>query len=198
MAIAKYEIPTCPTDCGNIDNLPDTSMETCVEAMGLFESEIDEIYITIPDANGDAPNEIATWDASGITTWYNANVGNAADAKDIRRLVVVGDYDNDETEGITVSKRRTKTGTLSHVLNFTIDDLNDTNREMVRKLQCGATVVMWFKTIGGNFFGGVKGIQCDISQMKLPLARGEGNFEVATGQMSWERAAAPPRIAFPL
>jgi len=195
---SKYEIPTCPTDCGNISNLPAVSFESCVEAMKIFESEICDIYITIPDENGDAVNKPATWTGPAILTWHSSFVGDA-ELDTVRRVVVIGDLNSEDAETGTFSKRRQKAvGLKPHVLNATIDDMSDANREFIRQLECGATVVLWFATIGGNFFGGVDGILGDIFNVKLPLERGEGNYEYATFQFSWEAAAAPPRITSPL
>lgn len=195
---SKYQVPTCPTDCANLVNLPAVSFESCVEAMKLFESEICDLYITIPDANGDATVVPATWDEAGILAWHSANVGDA-ELDAVRRIVVIGDMNSEDPETGTFSKRRQKAvGLKQHILNATVDDMSDANREFMRTLECGATVVMWFATIGGNFFGGQDGILGDIYNVKLPLERGDGNYEYATFQFSWEAAAAPPRITSPL
>lgn len=197
MAKAKYEVPICPTDCGNLASLPDTNFLNCVEAMGLFESEICDIFMTVADENGDAANLPATFDEAGILAWESANVG--ADPKTWRRLTVIGDMSSEGSDAITVSKRRQKNPSLRNFnINATVDDMSDLNREYMRELQCGLEAVIYFGTIGGNFFGGTTGIRCTISDVDLPLERGEGNFEIATLVFDWEAAAAPPRIANPL
>jgi NTP pyrophosphatase (non-canonical NTP hydrolase) len=191
---AQYQVPECPTDCANLDNLPATSFETCVEAMKIFESEICDIFITIPDENGNAVNKPAAWTEAAVQTWYNDYVGEEA-GDTVRRVVCIADMSSEEAETGLFSKRRKKTiGLKPHLVNVTIDDMSDENREFLRTLECGATVVMWFGTIGGNFFGGVDGILCDIFNVKLPLERGENNYEYGTFQMEWKAAAAPPRI----
>lgn len=196
MSLAKYQVPACPTDCGNLSSLPDVNFQNCVEAMGLFESEISDIYMTVADANGDAQNPPASFDAAGLTAWMENHVGSSP--KTWRQLTVIGDMTEEGSTSKTVSKRRKKnSGSRKYKVKATIDDMSQATREYCRTLQCGLDAVIIFKTIGGNIFGGVTGIRCTVSDVQLPLERGEGNTEYATLEFSWEAPAAPPRVTAP-
>lgn len=188
MALACYDIPTCP-DCANLA-LPEVNFNECnIES---YESEVSTVYLALDDPDVDC----CAAGAIDITT--PAGIEAAVTAGDLIVMFGIGDVPEPEFTERVVSKRRRVIGNKRHVLNFTIDDMSDANYEALRQLECGGQFRIWFATVGGRIFGGDCGILVDVNSRPLVLDRGEDTFERGELSFSWDRKAAPERGIDPL
>lgn len=193
MPAVKYATPTCPTDCTTAD-LPAIAMADCVDAMITEESEIQEIFMTINDGAGAPKAKPTSWTSKSDWLAVIADTGNDK----VRKLNVIGDKPLADATTRTLSKRRKKAGTKTQTINFDIDDISPANYDFMRQLQCGATVVIWYSTVGGYLYGGPNGFEVSVANIGEVLDRGENNYAVIRGILSWENQFSPPRIANPM
>lgn len=190
MPVADYSIPACP-DCDAL-TLPTVDFAECdIESR---ESEICTIYMALDDPMNPG-NPAGTIDMStpaGITT--------AVTAGDLIVFTVIGDAPEPEQTTRVVSKRRTIMGKKTFTINATVDDMNDTNYEALRELECGGSRRIWLGTIGGRLFGDpTNGILADVSKSNpMVLDRGEDTYERGEMAFTWEMTASPPRGIDPL
>ncbi len=195
MEAVKYACIACPADCTNSD-LPAVDFSNCVDSMVSEESEITDIFMTIPDdANpGDPLAKPTDWTTKAAWDLIIASSGLAK----VRQLTVIGDLAEPEGTVRTVSKRRRILGEHTFTLNFDIDDISLANYDFMRRLQCGASVVIWYATAGGFLYGGPNGFQVDITKAGQILERGDGNYAVLRFQVQWKAKCSPPRIENPM
>lgn len=70
----------------------------------------------------------------------------------------------------------------THTIVFEITDTKNENLEVVRALQSGAPVAIWYHTVGGKSFGGNDGIQAQAVQVGTVHETGETPL---SGQMTF-------------
>lgn len=181
----------CVHDCNNSD-LPAVSFAECVDGMVSEESEISEIFISIESPVGTTKYKPADW--SNKASW-DAVISNSGAG--VRRLNVIGNLEEPTSTTILYSGRRRKAGTKVFTLNAAIDDMSILNYDFGRRLQCGASVVIWYLTIGGYLYGGPDGFSVDVTKSGELLLSGENAFAVWNTQYQWESECSPPKIRSP-
>lgn len=195
MALANYTCPACPTDCSTVD-LPTVDFPSCVEAIYEELSEICGIYIVGESSTTPGEPQVKPGDWTTLAAW-EAVLGQTGTDK-IRYLVGMGDLPEPEQTVRTLSKKRKKLGNKIFTLNFDVDDINDTNREFIRAMECGKTVFLWFETLGGALYGGENGIKADVVAANLPLDRGPDSYARGVLQFEWESTCHPLRVDNPM
>ena len=210
MANANYPCASCPTDCTSL-TLPAVVFDECPNIDSVEESEICTIYLDTPDpaANGCLPlNPIGTYtDTTGgtddtvnvtvLTTWLTTAVDNTT-VGSVREINVIGDKPEPEDTVKTISKRKQLIISRKHTLNIDVLELPHTNYEFMRKMQCGGSLFLWFRTIGGGFYGGENGIKVTIEKSFVQFDRGEDASKTGILKFFWFNDCDPPRDAFPI
>lgn len=195
MAIANYDCPACPTDCSTV-SLPSVDFPSCTEAIYEELSEICGIYMINESSVTPGDPAVVPADWTSLPAWETVLAQTGADK--IRYLVGIGDLPEPEQTIRELSKKRKKLGNKTFQLLFDVDDINDTNREFIRQLECGATVFIWFETLGGALYGGPNGIKADVIRANLPLDRGPDSYARGVLQFEWESTCHPVRVDNPM
>lgn len=179
--------PTCPTNCTSA--LPPVSFDICAPEINL--SEIQYIYI----GKANTPS-FADWDAP--TEWATRLSQTSVTGDDyIRTLTVIGDKPAPGKTEKDISAGRKAVTSKTHVINFTIDETNAINHELVRTLECGGKFKIWYETQGGLLFGGADGIDADVF-LDMVLARGREENAVYTGTVTWKKKFTEERAVSPI
>lgn len=193
--LGLYTCETCPADC-SVQEAPVFTINNCVDAIALFESEISVLYFV------GVSDEDCTEPAAKPTDWESASAWAAVlsntEAGKIRFLNVIGDMPEPEQEIITLSGGREKAGLKTYLVNFDIDEFNDVNYTAMRALNCGFTGFFWYGTKGGKLFGGPKGLKATVVKAFTPHERGENIYQKIIGQLKWRSQCAPDMIASPI
>lgn len=179
--------PVCPTNCTSA--LPAVNFDLCAPEINL--SEIQYIYIgkanSVQFTDWEAPTEWATRLSNSTTT------GNDY----LRTLTVTGDKPAPAKNEKDISAGRKIVTTKTHILNFTIDETNATNHELIRSLECGGKFKVWYETQGGLLFGGNSGIPANIFADMI-LARGREEHAVLAGSITWKNKFTEERTISPI
>ena len=180
----------CPESCDDM-LVPSVQFSDC--APEINESEIEWLVV----GHSETPNFT---DIEDIDEW-NQRISQTAPLagpdNTLRLFRVTGDKPAPEDTEITISGQRTiRTGT-THIVNFDIDETNETNYEAIRKLQCNSTVKIWYITRACKVYGGICGMKAQF-QARLIQNRGEGEIERYTGTVEWKDKIDPPRAEWPL
>lgn len=191
-----YSCPTCPENCEEFA-MPSVDFADCVDAHVEEESEISEVFMTVPqdDGNGNITGVGAPADWSSAASWTAAISASGAGA--VRHLIGIGDKPTADQDTRTISRGRTKYGPKTFTVNFDIDDVSDLNYELIRNLECGVDVVFWFQTKGGYLYGGSTGIKA-TAQADWILDRGDGSYSRGQITLTWTALCNPPRIESPI
>jgi hypothetical protein len=177
-------IPTCPTDCTSV--LPDVDFDYCAPDFNM--GQISEIYI------GNIDQGFTDW--TSLAEWNSRISEDSSDVDALRRLYVIGDKPEPESNDIDMSKDRIVVGNKKHTLNFRIDETGATNYEFLRTLECGTKYNVWF-VAGKYVYGGNDGIEANL---KLNDIIPEDNQELNTfnGTVVWEAKFHPERTDNPM
>lgn len=189
--LVEYTGPTCPENCASTD-LPAVAFNDCVDSMVIEESEIEEIYCTVPE-DGAPLAKPTDWTTKAA---WDAVVADTGTGK-IRRLTVIADKPESESTVRVVSKGRKQQGPRTHTINFDIDDATQANYEFIRRLQCGSSLVIWYAT-KDFLYGGPDGFEVNVTKAGQILARGADSIALLAGQLQWTRKWDPPRIPNPM
>lgn len=192
LILGDYDCVACPTDCTTPSEFPTTLINECPDAIDLVESEICTIYVSDIDANGEATAKPAT--ITDAAAWATV-LGNGAGT--LRKLNVIGDMPLATKNQVKISKRRTKNGRKSFVVNADIDEFNATNYEMARNLECGYVGRIWIEIYGGYIFGGADGIKAELADINIPFGRGENVYAVIPTVWQWDAKCHPPMTVSP-
>jgi hypothetical protein len=179
--------PTCPSNCATA--LPAASFSSCAPEVNL--AEISYIYL----AKGIAT---AFTDWAAPTEW-GTRVDNANTTGDdyIRKLTVIGDKPEPTTSEREISAGRKVNVLKTHVINFTIDETNDANHELLRSLECGGSYKIWYETKGGKIFGGNEGITASVF-LNMVLNRGTDEIMAYNGRIEWKSKFTEEREVSPV
>jgi len=183
--IQRSPVPTCPTDCDSV--LPDVEFDECNPETN--DGQIYKLYIT------NLGNPFV--DVTNLAEWNSrlAQTGGAADS--IRTLHVIGSKPVPTSEEKEISLGRKINSKKTHIVNFSIDETNQTNHDMLRQMECGANFLFWYETSGGLLFGGNDGIEGSfILDMEIPES--ETEFLVYTGKAEWKAKFTEERTLSPL
>jgi len=177
--------------------MPVVSFADCVDAVTEEESEISEVFMTVPvdDGNGNITAQGGPSDWTSASAWAAA-ISNSGNGQ-VRHLVVVADKGAGDQTSRTLSRGRIKYGTKTHTMNITIDDVTDENYNLIRNLECGVDVVIWYQTSGGYLYGGSTGVKATATADWI-LDRGADSFAVGTITLTWKAKCNPPRMVSPI
>lgn len=193
--LGLYACETCPTDC-SVQEAPVFSINNCVDAITLYESEISIIYFVGID-NTDCTEPLTKpSDWTSAAAW--AEVLSNTEVGKIRRLNVIGDMPEPEQQIITMSGGREKVGAKTFLINFDIDEFNADNYTAMRELECGFTGFFWYGTKGGLLFGGPKGIKATVVKANTLHERGENLYQKILSQIKWKSNCSPEMIVSPI
>lgn len=185
MADALYTCPNCGGDCGSV--CANFVTNDCVDAVELLESEICTMLYSCVDP--DDPTQPLYKPAD----WKSTDDFKAAIAAGLNKVNVIGDIPEPTQESVTISKRRKKNGKKNFTANIDIDEWTEENYEAMRQWECGATVFVWFQTVGGITTGGENGMRVDITKANSPLTRGENQYAKILLVMEWSSKCSEPR-----
>lgn len=193
--LGLYTCETCPEDC-SVQQAPVFSINGCVDAITLYESEISKIhFVGVSEEDCTEPiTKPVDW--TSAANWAT-ELDNEADDK-IRSINVIGDMPEPEQQIITMSGGREKVGAKTFIVNFDIDEFNATNYTAMRELECGFTGFFWFETKGGLLFGGPKGIKATVVKANTIHERGENLYQKILCQLKWKSNCSPAMIVSPI
>lgn len=182
--------PICPTGClDTVNALPAVKFDDC--APEINPGEIETLYLGVRGVDFTDVNDQAEWVARLAAT----------DETKIIALTVMGDKPLPAANTKDISGGRKIALEKDHVINFTIDETNQTNHDMVRKLECGGNFAVWYKISGGIAMGGENdgntGIKGFIEAGML-IPRGRGENMTYDGTISWKAKFTEARFIHPL
>lgn len=185
LMLQRFPLPTCPTDCG--DNLPPVEFDECAPVIN--EGRIDKIYLT------NVGNPLADW--TDAVEWGARLDNSAAAANSILTLNVIGEKPEPTENEQEISLGRKIVGNKTHIVNYAIDETNDTNHEFMRQNECAGQYLMWYETSGGLLFGGTEGIEVSFtSNMIIPQSAEE--LITYSGKAEWKSRFTEERIPSPI
>lgn len=184
MASTCVEI-TCPTSCASA--LPVADFNICAPVTNF--GQISKIYFTNDGYPLTDENDLAEWQT-------RAALGPNDPAR-IVELSVIGDKPLATSTEVALSRGRVTTGAKDHLINFRIDETNAINYELMRKLECGKTVRLWYETFGGLLYGGAKGVLASITLGEV-IPEGTGDVITLTGTAKWKDKFSPCRTESPM
>lgn len=193
--LGLYDCETCPTDC-TTQQAPVFTINSCVDAITLYLSEISKIYFCSPDPNDCTQPVAKPSDWTSAPAWADV-LSNTEDDK-IRYINVIGDIPEPEQQETVMSGGRIKIGNKTYTCNWDVDEINAVNYTASRKLECGYTGFFWYETRGGLLFGGPKGIKANVTKANSPHERGDTAYQKILGQIKWESKCKPEMIVSPI
>lgn len=193
--LGLYICETCPESC-SVQEAPDFSINSCVDSITLYESEISTLYFVGVDATDCTEPAAKPADWTQAADWVTV-LSNTEDGK-IRFINVIGDMPEPEQTITVLSGGREKVGMKTFLLNWDLDEFNPTNYTGMRKLECGFTGFFWYGTRGGLLYGGPKGIKASVTKVNNPKERGDNVYEKILGQIKWMAKCHPPMIVSPI
>lgn len=178
----------CPTGCS--DALPPVLFDKCAPETRLSE------YIAVAVGLGSAA-PFADW--SSPTEWATRLDQAATTGDKIRLMTIRGNKPAPTETKQTLTGNRTRTTARHHVINFMIDEVNDTNYDFVRTLECGGLQFrVWPITDDGKEIqGGNDGILVSINASFI-YDEGVGVLQKIQGTMEWDNLQSPARTVNPI
>lgn len=182
------ETPVCPDSCG--DELPEVDFDACNPDVHF--GQVSDMFIG-------SINQPFT-DVNDPTEWTARLNAVAGDPTRLIQLQGIGDKPAAEETPLEISKGRRVYGPKNHTLNFRIDEVSDTNYEMMRKFECNRLCLMWYKTYGGKLYGGNHGVnRLGVAiRFNHVIPEDAAQLETLTGTLSWKNKFHPCRTDYPL
>jgi len=176
---------TCPDGCTNY--LPQVDFSYCDPEVEF--GEIERIYIT------GLGHGLSDWtDAAEWATRLDNSTED--DDSKIRTLYVAGDQPPAESNEAEISLCRVVYSEKDFTINFDIDEVNITNNDAMRLLECGGQFTLWYAT-PEYMYGGTDGIMARVN-MNNNITRGCGELNLISGTVKWQHKHHPEKIANPL
>lgn len=175
----------CQEGCGV--QLPATKFNIC-NPEGAF-GQISELFIT----NIGYP----LTDENDMNEWLTRMSLPDTDPSKIWRILVVGDKPASESADVEMSYGRTISGPEQHQLNIRIDEVNQENYDFARNFDCNKRVKIWYKTFGGDAYGGAKGIDVSM-KFKHVIPEGTADLQTLVSNPKWKSKIQPCRFIHPL
>lgn len=176
---------TCPTSCA--DALPVAEFNICAPVTNF--GQISKIYFTNDGYPLTDENDLAEWQARTALI--------AANPARIVELSVIGDKPLATATEVALSRGRTTNGAKDHLINFRIDETNQVNYDLMRSLECGKTVRLWYETFGGLLYGGTKGVLASLTIGEV-IPEGTADLITFTGTAKWKDKFSPCRTESPM
>lgn len=178
-------LPICPTGCTATP--PTVEFDLCNPTIN--NGQIAKIFFTT------VGYPMINW-ASELE-WDTRLDNDAAGAGKIRTLIVVGEKPVPGKTVKEISLGRKIDGVKSFVINFDIDETNQTNYDAIRTIECGGNFLVWYQTRDGLLYGGNSGIEAKIAiDESIPKAYNE--LILFPGTVTWEAEFHPERITSPI
>lgn len=178
---------TCPTDCSGA--LPVVSFSKCAPDARI--SEITHLLV----GKGDAA---AFTDWTDATEWA-ARLSQSVIGDKIRTLTVRANKPATTKTEQTMTNNRKVVTNRHHVINFTVDEMNDSNYDFFRTTQCGIILFrIWY--INNNtkdIYGGNPGIYAALFGEPV-YDEGTGVLQKFVGTLEWDSMQDPPRAVNPI
>jgi len=195
MNLNIYTCPSCPEDCDSFV-MPSVNFADCVDSVTEEESEISELFLDTPvdDGSGNITAANGPGDWTSASSWASAIQQSGSG---VRHLIGIGDKGPGEQSERTISRGRTKYGSKTFTVNFSIDDVTTENYELIRSLECGIDVIFWYQTKGGYLYGGTEGIK-GTAKADWDLQRGDGTYANGVITITWKAGCNPQRIVSPI
>lgn len=178
-------LPICPEDCG--DNSAQVEFDEC--APEVHEGQIAKIYRT------NVGNPLVDW--TDPLEWAARLDDTAASADAILTFHVIGDKPAPTSTPIDISLGRKALGKKEHVINYAVDETNDTNHEFLRTNECGGNALFWYETLEGLLFGGTEGIEATMF-MDMVIPESDTELITFSGTIEWKAKFTEERIVSPI
>lgn len=175
--------PTC-----GAETLPETDFDFCDPQVAL--SEIGRVFIAKIGA-------VSFTDWTQPDEWALRVSETEMDMDTIRPLTVIADKPAPAKTVKEISGGRKFTTRKDHTINFTIDEVTDTNHAFIQYIENTKRFKMWYETQGGFMFGGNNGITVEMSG-DMELQRGAGNIQVYNGILTWISQLTESRCISPI
>jgi hypothetical protein len=153
--------------------------------------QISKIYIMSPDGT-----PMTLFGDAGFAAEFLARIaatGGTADT--VRAMEVLGTYAAPTREEVLVSGLQRIMTPGQHTIAFSIDDLSDENKALLRQSQCNLEVMAWFET-PDLFFGGNTGVLCTMI-IDWEIAEGDTSIVKGIGTLKWRAKQSPEVIDNP-
>lgn len=148
--MAQYPCPICPTDCTAL--LPVCNFTECNPVTN--SAQITDVFIGTPG------NPMIDW--KDPAEWLARISCTGVAANSIRHWFVTGAYTRPEQTINKLAHGIKKAGNKTFKTTLIIDQTNQDNLNMVRQLECGGKLLMWFVIGGSVMFGGDSGIEVSL------------------------------------
>jgi hypothetical protein len=179
-------LPTCPSNC--IANLPALLFSLC--APEVNNAQISKIFFTT------VGNPLTNWQSA--VEWDSRLDNGLAGAAEIRTLIVVGELPIPTKQEKEISLGRIIEGIKERVINFDVDETNQTNHNALRALECNTgNVLIWFETRDHLLFGGNSGIEGKLS-VDMTIPKTYNDIILYSGTFKWKHRFTPERVASPI
>ena len=170
---------TCPVDCSAI--IPVCSFTDCNPV--THRGQVTDVLI------GKVGHPMVDWtDAAEWTTRISCS--DIVSANAIRHWFVTGAYNKPETTQNKLAHGIVKAGDRTFKMTVFIDQMNQANRDLIRALECGGKLLMWFVIGGEVMFGGDEGIEISADGA---ITAADNTEELMKGEIdiTWKSKCSP-------
>ncbi len=176
--MAQYACEVCPTDCSAL--LPNCSFTECNPTTNA--GQVTDVIIGTPG------NPMVDW--TNPVEWLARIdcLGVAADT--LKHWFVTGAFNRPEQTISKLAHGIKKAGQKTFKMTVIIDQTNQTNLDMVRSLECGGKLLMWFVVGGKVQFGGNNGIEVSVFPFITAPDNTEENMKIEI-DIEWTASCSP-------
>lgn len=177
-------LPPCPVGCSG--SLEDVSFNECTPERHW--GEISKVYV--------GPSDLADFlNVSALGEW-TTRLADTGDDK-IRTLITIGEMPEPEQTEIFTSGNRYAYSPKKYLINFEVDETNETNYLFMVMSACGGKFKIWFETSDGILYGGNSGIEVTLKMNQVIPKEREGLVKFIC-QAKWQAEFAPYRCTSPM
>lgn len=190
--------PSCGTTCA-ATLLASVGNTDCASEATVELAEINELYLDEPSATAGIPkNPITGWtladaekNATELTTWKGLHDNTTASK--VRSFYGIGEKPEPQETEVNLHKGKKVSIGTRHMLNFTVNVIDDTTYLALRTLQgCKGTYHLWYAT-DKNLYGGLNGIQVSVEKVVFVMSGGRGDITKAVITLGWNALTDPVR-----
>jgi hypothetical protein len=177
-------LPTCPTTCAG--TLGAVDFNEC--APEVHYGEISSIYLGVLD---EVPF-VTQAEFDSAAHWATHLSESGVTAGSIREFIGIGEMPEPEQTEIPISGDRVVQSPKKFVINFEIDETNETNYNFLLLSECGGKYKMWFETADGIIYGGRGGIEVSL-KMNQPIGKARTDLVKIMAKFTWTSRNHPLR-----
>jgi hypothetical protein len=173
----------------------------CANEGTLELAEINILHLDEKSAvYGEPKNPITGWtlgadNETEILTWRTGHSNTTASK--VRTYYGTGEKPEPTETTITLRKNKVISLGTKHMLNYTIQVMDNDTYDALRALQANkGQFHAWFCT-DSYLYGGDNGIICDVEKVVFTKAGGRGDVSKCIISLSWSAKADPVRDALP-